>query len=84
MNIYLNEGKGDPWAGQVIPTPILDAIVKADNSNFEENFGFEDPIGSKITEKHQSKLISTWMKEEGNPELDKLRLNPPTVSFEIL
>ena len=44
--MYLNEGKGDPWAGQVIATPMLDAIVKADSSNFEENLGFDDPIGS--------------------------------------
>ena len=46
LKIYLNDGKGDPWAGQVIPTPMFEAIVKADNSNFEENLGLEDPMGS--------------------------------------
>ena len=46
MDIYLNEGRGDPCAGHVIPTPILEDMVKAEDSNFEENLGFEDPIGS--------------------------------------
>ena len=49
--MYLKEGRGDPCAGQVIPTPILDAIVNADNSNFEENLGLEDPIGSNLCKK---------------------------------
>ena len=43
---YLKLGIGVPWAGQVIPTPMFDDIVKVDDSNFEENFGFVDPIGS--------------------------------------
>ena len=47
----MKEGRGEPCAGQVIPTPILDAIVNADNSNFEENLGLEDPIGSNVCKK---------------------------------
>ena len=46
MDIYLNEGRGDPCAGHVIPTPMLEDMVKAEDSNFEENLGLEDPIGS--------------------------------------
>ena len=57
--MYLKEGRGEPCAGQVIPTPILDAIVNADNSNFEENLGLEDPIGSNVGKKAKFKWIST-------------------------
>ena len=46
--IYLNDGKGDPWAGQVMATPELELVLKPENSNFDENFGFVDPIGSNL------------------------------------
>ena len=44
---YLNEGIGIPCAGHVRATPVPNFLLNADKSTFEENFGSENPIGSK-------------------------------------
>ena len=44
---YLNGGIGIPCAGQVRATPEPNFFLKADKSTLEENFGFENPMGSK-------------------------------------
>ena len=44
---YLNDGIGIPCAGQVKATPEPNFFLKADKSTLEENFGFENPMGSK-------------------------------------
>ena len=44
---YLNDGIGIPCAGQVRATPEPNFFLKADKSTLEENFGFENPMGSK-------------------------------------
>ena len=47
--LYLNAGIGIPCAGQVIATPDPSCFLNADESRIEENFGLENPIGSKET-----------------------------------
>ena len=45
---YLNIGVGEPWAGQFILCGKEDAILNEPKvSDDEENFGAEEPIGSK-------------------------------------
>ena len=43
---YLNEGIGEPCAGQVRAMLLPFLSLKVEDSSLEENFGFEDPIGS--------------------------------------
>ena len=47
--VYLNAGIGIPCAGQVIATPDPSCFLNADESRIEENFGLENPNGSKET-----------------------------------
>ena len=47
LDFYLNAGMGTPCAGQVRAIPAPCFFSKADNDNMEENFGLENPIGSK-------------------------------------
>ena len=44
---YLNDGDGDPCAGQVSAMALLATILKADSSRMLENLGLVEPIGSK-------------------------------------
>ena len=46
--MYLNEGRGEPWAGQVMASPEPDSVMKVEDFNFEENLGLVVPMGSKI------------------------------------
>ena len=51
--VYLNAGTGIPCAGQVRAMPDPSSFLNANESKIEENFGLENPIGSKqnFTEK---------------------------------
>ena len=45
-DIDLNEGRGDPWAGQVRATSSDSRLVKISPSVAKENFGLAPPMGS--------------------------------------
>jgi len=55
---YLNEGVGEPCAGQVREIPNPADILKADKSTMDENFGLADPIGSIF------ETIEVWVKKD--------------------
>ena len=59
QKIYLNAGGGDPWAGQVRASPFCSFSLKADSLNLEENFGLDDPTGSKMANTNQCKDLAT-------------------------
>ena len=48
QSMYLNEGTGCPWAGQL--SSMLSPSVCTNVADFmtDENLGFEDPMGSVI------------------------------------
>ena len=46
MQSNLKPGIGEPCAGQVSATPNPSDFVKVNESNWVENFGLVDPIGS--------------------------------------
>ena len=61
---YLIFGVGDPWAGQLRLYWIPSLALKASTDDNEENFGAEEPTGSKkIT-------LATYMMAQGTLELD--------------
>ena len=45
--IYLNAGIGEPCAGQVMAMPLSLLSLKVEDSSLDENFGLDDPMGSK-------------------------------------
>ena len=44
---YLNVGMGEPCAGHVSAMPVSLFSLNVEDSSFDENFGLEDPMGSK-------------------------------------
>ena len=48
MKSNLNDGKGDPCAGQVSATDLSTLSSNATRFNLEENFGVLLPTGSEI------------------------------------
>ena len=45
---YLNDGLGEPWAGHVNAMSFPNDFVNFDESKILANFGFAEPIGSKM------------------------------------
>ena len=45
--MYLNDGNGEAWAGQVRATPDWEVYINEEVFENEENLGAAVPIGSK-------------------------------------
>ena len=49
---YLNDGTGDPWAGQTNARLLVTMSSNATKFILEENFGLELPTGSRLGTKY--------------------------------
>ncbi len=81
--LYLNDGMGDPCAGQVRATPPPRTLLIPLMSRSEDNFGFALPIGSEIEqEKNVDFPLRAYLNDGmGDPWAGQVRATPARLVF---